>query len=116
VFYGHWGQGCVHCRIDWDFRTAEGVADYRRFMEEAADLVISYGGSLSGEHGDGHGRAELWLKMFSPELMRAFAEFKAVWDPDNRMNPHKLIDPYPWIQDGGRDRTMIPQRDRQEAP
>ena len=95
VFYGHWGQGCVHCRIDWDFRTAEGVRNYRRFMEEAADLVVSHGGSLSGEHGDGHGRAELWPKMFGPELMRAFAEFKAVWDPDNRMNPHKLVDPYP---------------------
>jgi FAD/FMN-containing dehydrogenase/Fe-S oxidoreductase len=95
VFYGHWGQGCVHCRIDWQLRTAEGVATYRRFMEQAADLVVAYGGSLSGEHGDGHGRAELWPKMFSPELMRAFTEFKRIWDPDNRMNPHKLIDPYP---------------------
>jgi hypothetical protein len=95
VFYGHWGQGCVHCRIDWQLRTAEGVATYRRFMEEAADLVVAHGGSLSGEHGDGHGRAELWPKMFSPELMRAFTEFKHIWDPDNRMNPHKLIDPYP---------------------
>ena len=95
VFYGHWGQGCVHCRIDWDLRTAQGVANYRRFMEQAADLVVSYGGSLSGEHGDGHGRAELWPKMFSPELLRAFAEFKAVWDPDSKMNPHKLVDPYP---------------------
>ena len=95
VFYGHWGQGCVHCRIDWDFRTAEGLRNYRRFMEEAADLVVSDGGSLSGEHGDGHGRAELWPKMFGPELMRAFAEFKAVWDPENKLNPHKLVDPYP---------------------
>ncbi|MFL6052691.1 MAG: FAD-binding and (Fe-S)-binding domain-containing protein [Actinoallomurus sp.] len=95
VFYGHWGQGCVHCRIDWDLRSADGVRTYRRFMEDAADLVVSYGGSLSGEHGDGHGRAELWPKMFSPELMRAFTEFKRVWDPDARMNPHKLIDPYP---------------------
>jgi FAD/FMN-containing dehydrogenase/Fe-S oxidoreductase len=95
VFYGHWGQGCVHCRIDWDLRTAEGIATYRRFMEEGADLVVEYGGSLSGEHGDGHGRAELWPKMFSPRLMEAFNEFKAVWDPDNRMNPHKLVDPYP---------------------
>jgi FAD/FMN-containing dehydrogenase/Fe-S oxidoreductase len=95
VFYGHWGQGCVHCRIDWDFRTTEGVRDYRRFMEEAADLVASHGGLVSGEHGDGHGRAELWPRIFGPELMRAFAEFKAVWDPGNRMNPHKLVDPYP---------------------
>jgi FAD/FMN-containing dehydrogenase/Fe-S oxidoreductase len=95
VFYGHWGQGCVHCRIDWDFRTVDGVREYRRFMEQAADLVVSYGGSLSGEHGDGHGRAELWPKMFSPQLLQAFTEFKRLWDPDNRMNPHKLVDPYP---------------------
>ena len=95
VLFGHWGQGCIHCRIDWNLRTADGVAEYRRFMEEAADLVVSHGGSLSGEHGDGHGRAELWPKMFGPELMRAFEDFKRVWDPDGRMNPHKLIDPYP---------------------
>jgi len=95
VFYGHWGQGCVHCRIDWDLRTERGIGSYRAFMEDAADLVVSYGGSLSGEHGDGHARAELWPKMFSPELMRAFTDFKRVWDPDNRMNPHKLVDPYP---------------------
>jgi FAD/FMN-containing dehydrogenase/Fe-S oxidoreductase len=95
VFFGHWGQGCIHCRIDYDLRTADGVATYRRFMEQAADLVVSYGGSLSGEHGDGHGRAELWPKMFGPRLMRAFEEFKRVWDPGNRMNPHKLVDPYP---------------------
>ncbi len=95
VIFGHWGHGCVHCRIDWDLRTARGIAEYRRFMEQAADLVVSYGGSLSGEHGDGHGRAELWPKMFSPALMRAFEDFKRVWDPSGRMNPHKLIDPYP---------------------
>jgi FAD/FMN-containing dehydrogenase/Fe-S oxidoreductase len=95
VFFGHWGQGCIHCRIDWDLRTADGVRKFRRFMEEAADLVASHGGLVSGEHGDGHGRAELWPRIFGPELMRAFAEFKAVWDPDNRMNPHKLVDPYP---------------------
>ncbi|WP_432921056.1 FAD-binding and (Fe-S)-binding domain-containing protein [Microbispora sp. CA-135349] len=95
VFYGHWGQGCVHSRIDFDLRSLGGVRAFRRFMEEAADLVVAYGGSLSGEHGDGHGRAELWPRMFPPELMRAFEEFKRVWDPDGRMNPHKLIDPYP---------------------
>jgi len=95
VLFGHWGQGCIHCRIDFDLRSAPGIHRYRAFMEEAADLVVSYGGSLSGEHGDGHGRAELWPKMFGPELMRAFADFKRLWDPDNRMNPYKLIDPYP---------------------
>jgi FAD/FMN-containing dehydrogenase/Fe-S oxidoreductase len=94
IFYGHFGQGCIHCRIDFDLRTAEGIRNFRSFMEDAADLVVSYGGSLSGEHGDGHGRAELWPKMFGPELMEAFGEFKRVWDPHNRMNPGKLVDPY----------------------
>ena len=63
-------------------------------MEEAADLVVSYGGSLSGEHGDGQSRAELLPKMFGPELMQAFREFKSLWDPDWKMNPGKLIEPY----------------------
>ncbi|MGH9103637.1 MAG: FAD-binding oxidoreductase, partial [Acidimicrobiales bacterium] len=94
MFYGHFGQGCVHCRIDFDLRSAGGIQRFRSFMERSADLVVSYGGSLSGEHGDGHGRAELWPKMFGPELMTAFAEFKSLWDPDNRMNPGKLVDPY----------------------
>jgi FAD/FMN-containing dehydrogenase/Fe-S oxidoreductase len=96
VMFGHWGHGCIHCRIDFDLRHGKGIKEYRRFMEHAADLVVAYGGSLSGEHGDGHGRAELWPKMFPPDLMRAFDEFKAVWDPDNMLNPHKLVpDPYP---------------------
>jgi FAD/FMN-containing dehydrogenase/Fe-S oxidoreductase len=91
--YGHFGQGCVHLRINFAFHTTEGVAAYRRFIEEAADIVLKYGGSLSGEHGDGQSRAALLPKMFGPDLMRAFAEFKALWDPTNRMNPGKLIDP-----------------------
>jgi FAD/FMN-containing dehydrogenase/Fe-S oxidoreductase len=91
--YGHFGQGCVHLRISFDFRTSEGALKYRRFIEEAADLVLKYGGSLSGEHGDGQSRAALLPKMFGPELMRAFVEFKRLWDPLNRMNPGKLIDP-----------------------
>jgi FAD/FMN-containing dehydrogenase/Fe-S oxidoreductase len=91
--YGHFGQGCVHLRITFDFETAEGIAKYRRFIDEAADIVLKYGGSFSGEHGDGQARAALLPKMFGPELMQAFAEFKALWDPLNRMNPGKLIDP-----------------------
>src|ERR1700730_6981086 len=63
-------------------------------MEEAADLVVRYGGSLSGEHGDGQARAELLPKMFGPELMQAFRRFKSAWDPDWKMNPGKLIEPY----------------------
>ncbi|HEY9854759.1 MAG TPA: FAD-linked oxidase C-terminal domain-containing protein, partial [Stenomitos sp.] len=95
AFYGHFGQGCLHCRIDFDMATAEGIRSYRRFMEEAADLVVRYGGSFSGEHGDGQARAELLPRMFSPEVMQAFREFKAIWDPDGKMNPGKMVDPYP---------------------
>jgi FAD/FMN-containing dehydrogenase/Fe-S oxidoreductase len=93
--YGHFGQGCVHCRIDFDFRTDAGVAKFRTFMQEAADLVVRHGGSLSGEHGDGQARGELLERMFSPELLQAHREFKAIWDPDGRMNPGKVIDARP---------------------
>ncbi|HKX39470.1 MAG TPA: FAD-binding oxidoreductase, partial [Burkholderiales bacterium] len=92
--YGHFGDGCIHARIDFQLRTHEGVAQWRRFLEEAAHLVVKYGGSLSGEHGDGQAKAEFLPIMFGPELMQAFREFKAIWDPQNRMNPGKLIDPY----------------------
>ena len=85
--YGHYGQGCVHMRINFDFRSEKGLRDFREFIDRAADLVLSFGGSLSGEHGDGQSRAALLPKMFGPELMQAFREFKALWDPENRMNP-----------------------------
>ena len=90
--YGHYGQGCVHMRINFDFRTEPGLRHFRELIERAADLVLSFGGSLSGEHGDGQSRAALLPKMFGPELMGAFREFKALWDSDNRMNPGKLVD------------------------
>jgi FAD/FMN-containing dehydrogenase/Fe-S oxidoreductase len=93
-FYGHFGHGCVHNRINFDLQSKEGIAKFRKFMEEAADLVVSYGGSLSGEHGDGQGRGELLPKMFGPELVEAFREFKSAWDPEWKMNPGKLIEPY----------------------
>ena len=92
ALYGHYGQGCVHLRINFDFRSEEGLRKFREFIDRAADLVLSFGGSLSGEHGDGQSRAALLPKMFGPELMGAFREFKALWDPDNRMNPGKLVD------------------------
>src|SRR5205085_1591743 len=95
--YGHFGDGCVHCRIDFDLRSAGGLRKWRGFLDEAADLVVSLGGSLSGEHGDGQSRAELLEKMFGPELVGAFADFKRIWDPENRMNPHKVVDPYPIV-------------------
>lgn len=95
ALYGHFGEGCLHARINFDFRTAEGIRRYRAFLEEAADLVAAHGGSLSGEHGDGQQRGELLSRMFGEELVQAFREFKAIWDPHNRMNPGKKIDPLP---------------------
>ncbi len=98
ALYGHFGQGCVHTRIDFDLYTTEGIAKYRSFIDEAADLVVRYGGSLSGEHGDGQSRAALLPKMFGSELIQGFREFKSIWDPDWKMNPGKLIDPYSPIE------------------
>jgi FAD/FMN-containing dehydrogenase/Fe-S oxidoreductase len=92
--YGHFGQGCVHNRLNFDLASAAGVKKWRAFMEEATDLCVRYGGSLSGEHGDGQARAEFLPKMFGPELVQAFREFKAIWDPDGRMNPGKVVEPY----------------------
>ena len=94
AFYGHFGHGCIHMQVSFDFETEEGIRKYEAFINRGADLVVRYGGSLSGEHGDGQSRGALLPKMFGPELMQAFAEFKAVWDPGNRMNPHKVIDAY----------------------
>jgi FAD/FMN-containing dehydrogenase len=94
ALYGHFGQGCVHTRIPFDLVTADGIAVFRRFIERAADLVVSYGGSFSGEHGDGQSRGELLPKMFGDDLVRAFGQVKAIFDPGNRMNPGKVVAPY----------------------
>ncbi|MFL5871284.1 MAG: FAD-binding and (Fe-S)-binding domain-containing protein, partial [Solirubrobacterales bacterium] len=95
--YGHFGDGCIHCRINFDLRTAPGLKKWRSFVDEAADLVVEHGGSLSGEHGDGQSRAELLEKMYGPDLLKAFRQMKAIWDPDGRMNPGKVVDPYPIV-------------------
>lgn len=92
--YGHFGQGCVHTRIPFDLRTAHGIAEYRSFVEDSARLVVRYGGSLSGEHGDGQSRAELLPLMFGERLITAFEELKALFDPDDRMNPGKIVHPF----------------------
>ncbi|HEU5216282.1 MAG TPA: FAD-binding and (Fe-S)-binding domain-containing protein, partial [Gaiellaceae bacterium] len=94
TYYGHLGQGCMHVRYDFDLRSKRGVQKFRAFVEEAADLCVSYGGSLSGEHGDGQARAELLYKQYGDELVGAFREFKRIWDPDGKMNPGKVVDPY----------------------
>ncbi|MFJ8098496.1 FAD-binding and (Fe-S)-binding domain-containing protein [Streptomyces griseofuscus] len=92
--YGHFGQGCVHTRIPFELKTAEGVAAFGEFLRKAADLVSAYGGSLSGEHGDGQARGELLSRMFGSQVVAAFGEVKALFDPDNRMNPGKVVDPH----------------------
>jgi FAD/FMN-containing dehydrogenase/Fe-S oxidoreductase len=94
TLYGHFGHACVHTRTNFDLQSTAGIAKFRKYMEAAADLVVSYGGSLSGEHGDGQARAELLPKMFGPELLTAFREFKALWDPAWKMNPGKVVEPY----------------------
>src|SRR5207237_5348663 len=93
ALYGHFGQGCVHTRIDFDLRTAAGIAKYRSFISDAVDLVVAHGGSISGEHGDGQSKAEFLPKMFGEDLVRAFEEFKAIWDPEWKMNPGKIVRP-----------------------
>ncbi|HEY8434322.1 MAG TPA: FAD-binding and (Fe-S)-binding domain-containing protein [Sphingomicrobium sp.] len=95
ALYGHFGDGVTHGRINFDFHSDVGLENYRLFIREAARLVHRYGGSLSGEHGDGQARAELLSVMYGDELVQAFREFKAIWDPKNRLNPGKAIDPFP---------------------
>jgi FAD/FMN-containing dehydrogenase/Fe-S oxidoreductase len=99
ALYGHFGQGCVHCRVDFDVATAEGIRKWRSFMEEATGLCVKYGGSLSGEHGDGQARAEFLYQMFGEQLIGAFREFKLIWDPDWKMNPGKVVEPNRMDQD-----------------
>ncbi|MGW1773128.1 FAD-linked oxidase C-terminal domain-containing protein [Streptomyces sp. NPDC002104] len=91
--YGHFGEGCVHVRIDFDLVTGPGVARFRAFSSDLADLVVAHGGSLSGEHGDGQARAELLPRMYGPEVIGLFASYKRVWDPAGGMNPGILVRP-----------------------
>ena len=90
--YGHLGQGCVHCRVPFDLYTADGIENYKGFMNEAVELVMKFGGVASGEHGDGQARGQFLPKMFGPELFEAFREFKRIFDPANRMNTGKVVD------------------------
>ena len=91
--FGHFGDGCVHIRIDFPFSTEPGR--YRQFAVAAAQLVGKYGGSMSGEHGDGRARGELLPAMYSPEAIETMAAVKAIFDPGNVFNPGVLVDPAP---------------------
>ncbi|HEY1868812.1 MAG TPA: FAD-binding and (Fe-S)-binding domain-containing protein, partial [Candidatus Cybelea sp.] len=92
--YGHFGQGCIHVNITFDLHTREGVEKWKAFLQDAAQLIHRYGGSLSGEHGDGQARAALLPIMYGDRVVEAFRAFKRVWDPQNRMNPGKVVDAY----------------------
>ncbi len=92
--YGHFGQGCVHMRHNFDLESERGILSFRRFMDEAVEVALAHGGSLSGEHGDGQARGALLPRMFGAEMMDYFREFKQIWDPENRLNPNNLIDPH----------------------
>jgi FAD/FMN-containing dehydrogenase/Fe-S oxidoreductase len=92
--YGHFGDGCIHVRIDFDLLTSAGIGRFRRFSGELAELVVSHGGSLSGEHGDGQARAELLPRMYGTELVGLFERAKDLWDPDDLLNPGMLVRPH----------------------
>ena len=107
--YGHFGEGCMHMRIDFDLLSAHGVAAYRSFVEEATDLVVALGGSVSGEHGDGRARSELLGRMYGADGLALMAEMKDIWDPHRLMNPGVIVDPPPL--DAG-IRLLGPAKDR----
>ncbi|MGW2637510.1 FAD-binding and (Fe-S)-binding domain-containing protein [Streptomyces sp. NPDC001348] len=105
--YGHFGDGCIHVRIDFDLLTEAGIGRFRRFSEDLADLVVAHGGSLSGEHGDGQARAELLPRMYGEELVALFERAKALWDPDDLLNPGMLVRPAPL--DAGLRFSVLPR-------
>jgi FAD/FMN-containing dehydrogenase/Fe-S oxidoreductase len=95
LLYGHFGDGCLHVRIDFPFGYGRDTAPFREFILAAADLVAAHGGSMSGEHGDGRARSELLGRMYSAEALAAFGAVKHVFDPENLLNPGILVDPAP---------------------
>jgi FAD/FMN-containing dehydrogenase/Fe-S oxidoreductase len=95
VPYGHFGDGCLHLRLDLPLHRKDGAAVLRRFLTDAAHLVVGYGGSLSGEHGDGRARSDLLPLMYSAEAIELFGQVKAIFDPDDLLNPGILVHPRP---------------------
>ena len=93
VPYGHFGDGCVHVRITFPLGRSGGRTAYRAFVHDAATLVTGFGGSLSGEHGDGRARSELLSVMYDAPTLDLFAAFKALLDPDAIMNPGVIVRP-----------------------
>jgi FAD/FMN-containing dehydrogenase/Fe-S oxidoreductase len=110
VPYGHFGDGCVHVRIDFELEDAGGRSRFRGFIEDAADLVASYGGSMSGEHGDGRARSELLPRMYSPQAIALMQQAKRILDPGNLLNPGVLVEPAPFDADLRLAEPMRPVR------
>ncbi|TNL95092.1 FAD-binding and (Fe-S)-binding domain-containing protein [Corynebacterium tapiri] len=96
--FGHFGEGCVHIRISFNFGTEEGMDVFRAFIKEASAIVAKHGGSLSGEHGDGRARSELLPVMYSERVLASFRRVKDIFDPNNLLNPGILVDPEPFDQ------------------
>lgn len=110
--YGHFGEGCMHMRIDFDLFTDDGVADYRSFVEQSTDLVVGLGGSVSGEHGDGRARSEMVQRMYGADSCGLFDQIKTVWDPGGALNPNIIVAPRPLDADL---RHRGPAKDRMVA-
>ena len=106
--YGHFGEGCVHMRLDFPLKKDAVV--FREFMEEAADLAVRHEGSITGEHGDGRARSELLGRQYSPQAIQAFAEIKHFFDPDNLLNPGVIVDPRPLDADLRRPHAPVVER------
>jgi FAD/FMN-containing dehydrogenase/Fe-S oxidoreductase len=105
--YGHFGEGCIHLRVGFGLDRSGGTERLSRFMTAAAELVVTHGGTLSGEHGDGRARSELLGRMFGPELLAAFAAWKTAWDPGNLLNPGIIVNPPPLAVDLRRPRPTL---------
>jgi Fe-S oxidoreductase len=95
VPYGHFGEGCVHVRIGFDLVSPAGIGRFESFLDAATDLVVEYGGSFSGEHGDGLARGQYLPKLYGPDVMSLFRRFKEIWDPHSLMNPGIIAKPEP---------------------
>jgi FAD/FMN-containing dehydrogenase/Fe-S oxidoreductase len=93
--FGHFGEGCMHVRLDLPLDRPDGTRTMRRFLTEAARLVGEFGGSLSGEHGDGRARSELLPHMYSADAIALFRAVKGAFDPTGLLNPGVLVDPDP---------------------
>lgn len=108
--YGHVGSGCMHVRPYIDLRQPEELDLMKTMMQDIADLLLKYGGALSGEHGDGIIRSWLNPKMFGEKLYQAFLEVKAAFDPENRMNPGKIVNGQPLLENLRLDPTVKPRK------